>query len=89
MYINHPHPTRGVKRPVGYDTCNVWAFVVFKIHINPFRGLFSSTPDRWLSKTFLTIDDRGSKIDRNSVFDCRLSLIERLMAIENSVSTYF
>ena len=30
------------------------------------------TPDRWRSKTLLTIDERGSKIARNSVFDSHL-----------------
>ena len=29
------------------------------------------TLDRWQSKTLSTIDERGSKIDRNSVFDCQ------------------
>ena len=38
------------------------------------------------SKTLLTIDERGSNIARNSVFDCHLSPVERQMAIENSVS---
>ena len=32
-----------------------------------------NTPGRRQSKTLLTIDERGSKIDRNSVFDCHLS----------------
>ena len=31
-----------------------------------------NTPDRWLSKMLLTIDERGSKIASNSVFDCHL-----------------
>ena len=34
----------------------------------------------------LTIDERGSKIARNSVFDCHLSPVRRQMAIKNSVS---
>ena len=38
------------------------------------------------SKTRLTIDKRGSKIARNSVFDCNLSPVGRQMAIGNSVS---
>ena len=45
-----------------------------------------TTPSRWQSKTFLTIDERGSKIARNSVFDSHLSPVGRQMAIENSVS---
>ena len=46
-----------------------------------FYMLATITPDRRQSKTISTIDERGSKIDRNSVFDCHLS---RLMAIENT-----
>ena len=41
------------------------------------------------SKTILTIDERGSKIDTTRVFDCQLSPVGRLMAIENSVPDYF
>ena len=48
-----------------------------------------NTPDRRQSKTLLAIDERGSKIDRNSVFDCQLSPVGRQMAIENSVSDDF
>ena len=48
-----------------------------------------STPDRLQSKMLLTIDERGSKIARNSVFDCHLSPVGRQMAIENSVSNFF
>ena len=33
------------------------------------------TPGRRQSKTLLTIDERGSKIARNSIFDCHLSPI--------------
>ena len=44
-----------------------------------------NTPARRQSKTPLTIDDCGSKIDRNSVFDCHLSPVGRQMAIESSV----
>ena len=40
------------------------------------------TPGRRQSKTLLTIDGRGSKIDRNSVFG-------RQMAIGNSISNDF
>ena len=46
------------------------------------------TPDGRQSKTILTIDEHGSKIDGNSVFDCHLSPVGRQMAIENSVSGY-
>ena len=35
------------------------------------------------SKTLLTIDEQGSKIVRNSVFDCHLSPVGRQLAIEN------
>ena len=48
-----------------------------------------STSDGWQSKTFLTIDECGSKNARNSVFDCHLSTVGRQMASENSVSSYF
>ena len=44
-----------------------------------------NTPDRQQSKTLLTIDECGSNIASNSVFDCHLSPIGRQMAIENSV----
>ena len=48
-----------------------------------------NTPYRWQSKTFLPIDERGSNIARNSVFDSHLSPVGRQMAIENSVSNEF
>ena len=38
-----------------------------------------NTPDRRQSKTLLTIDQRGSKISRNSVFDCHLSPVGETM----------
>ena len=47
------------------------------------------TPDRRQSKMLLTIVEHGSKITRNSVFDCHLSPIRRQMAIKNSVSNNF
>ena len=53
------------------------------------ENLVSHTPGRWQSKTLFTIDESGSKIARNSVFDCHLSPIERQMAIENHVSIDF
>ena len=37
------------------------------------RNSFNITPDRRQSKTLLTIVERGSKIARNSLFDCHLS----------------
>ena len=43
----------------------------------------------WQSKTLSTIDERGSKIERNSVFDCHLSPVWRQMTIKNSVSYDF
>ena len=45
--------------------------------------------DRRQSKTLLTIDKRGSKIGRSSVFECRLSPVGRKMAIKNTVSYDF
>ena len=47
------------------------------------------TSDRRQSKTLLTINERESKIDRNSVFDCHLSPVGRQMAIKNFASTFF
>ena len=47
------------------------------------------TLGRRQSKMLSTIDERGSKIDRNSVFDCHLSPVWQQMAIENSVSNDF
>ena len=40
------------------------------------------------SKTLFTIDERGSEITTTSVFDCQLSPVGLLMAIEYSVSNY-
>ena len=42
--------------------------------------------DRRQSKTLCTIDERGSQIARNSVFDCHLSPVGRQTAIKNTVS---
>ena len=53
------------------------------------EGLAVITPDGQQSKTLLTIDERWSKIARNSVFDCYLSPVGWQMAIENSVSKIF
>ena len=47
------------------------------------------TPGRRQSKMLSTIYERGSKIDRNRVFDCHLSPVWRQMAIKNSVSNHF
>ena len=47
------------------------------------------TPGTRQSKTLLTLDERGSKINRNSVFDCHLSPDWRQMVIEISVSIDF
>ena len=47
------------------------------------------TPGRMQSKTISPIDEHGSKIDRNSVFDCHLSPVRRQMAIKNFVSNDF
>ena len=61
-------------------------------HRGPDKRKFSdnkTTSDRRQSKTLLTIDDRGSKIARNSVFLCHLSPVGRQMAIENYVSNFF
>ena len=55
----------------------------------PNLGRSVNTPGMRQSKTLSTIDERGSKIDRNSVFDCHLSPMWRQLAIENSVSYAF
>ena len=47
------------------------------------------TGDRWQSKTLLTINEHGSKITRNSVFDCHLWPVGEQMGIKNSVSNNF
>ena len=47
------------------------------------------TPERWQSKMHLTVDEGGSKITRNSVFDCHLSPVRGHMAIKHSVSSNF
>ena len=49
----------------------------------------NTTPGRRQSKMLLTIDERRSKIDKNSVFDCHLSPVERQLVIKNSVSNDF
>ena len=41
------------------------------------------------STTLSTIDKSGSKIDRNSVFDCHWSPVGRPMAIKNTVPIIF
>ena len=41
------------------------------------------------SKALLTINERRSEIAKTSVFDCQLSPVRQLMAIDNSVSNYF
>ena len=53
-----------------------------------FRRVWYSRGKRQ-SKTLYTIVERGSEIDRYSVFDCHLSPIGRQMAFENSVSNDF
>ena len=48
-----------------------------------------NTLDRRESKMLSIIDERGSKIDRNSVFICHLLPVGPQMTIENSVSIDF
>ena len=50
---------------------------------------YNITTGRRQSKTLSTVEERGSKIARNSVFDCHMSPVGRQMAIENTVSSYF
>ena len=47
------------------------------------------TPSRRQSKMLLTINEYGTKMARNSVFDCYLSSVSQQMAIENSLSIDF
>ena len=47
---------------------------------------YRQTSGRRQLKTLLTIDERGSKIDRNSAFNCHLAPVGQQMAIKNSVS---
>ena len=55
-----------------------------------FENIYTiATPGRRQSKTLSTIDERGSKIDKNSVIDCHLSPVWRQIAIKNSVSYDF
>ena len=60
-----------------------WVLIYFN---TGFMHTSIDTPGRRQSKTLSTIDERGSKIDRNSVFDCHLSPVWRQKANENSVS---
>ena len=55
---------------------------LFYWHFSKINDGYGNTPDRQQSKN-LTIVERGSKIARNSVFDCHLSPIWRQMAIES------
>ena len=48
-----------------------------------------STLDRLQSTMLLIIDECGSKIARNWVFDCRLLTFRRQMTIKNTLSNYF
>ena len=54
-----------------------------------FFAVAEITTGRRQSKPLLTIDERGSKIARNSDFDCHLSQVWRRMTIERSVSNDF
>ena len=57
---------------------------LFYWHYSKFNDGYGNTPDRQQSKTLLTINEHGSKIARNSVFECHLSPIRRQMPIQNS-----
>ena len=63
--------------------------VVFFMFGSCFMAYILVTLDRWQSETFLTIDERGSYIARNSVYDCHLSPDWQQMVIVNSVSNDF
>ena len=53
------------------------------------QAMTGFTPGRRQSKTLSIIDERGSKIDRNSVFASHLSPVWRQIAIENTISIGF
>ena len=90
------HGSRGLQRhysPLEDIVCklrNIVANVLWRndqtisISIN-IRSFIIS--DRRQSKTLWKIDDRGSQIAGNSVFDCRLSPVGRQTAVESSVSS--
>ena len=81
--------------------CTLGIGICYSSDIHPFNSrrqndiqqgeteLFIFTLGRRQSKTLLTIDERGSNIARNGVFDCHLSPVWRQMAIKNSVSNGF
>ena len=52
-------------------------------------NMTKSTQDRGQSKTLLTVNEHGSKIARNSVFNCHLLPVRRQMAFKNNVSNNF
>ena len=66
--------------------CSKWLNLMsmFLLKIN-----FVSTPEMWQSKLLLTIDECGSNVTRNRVFDCHLPPVRWVMAIENPVSNFF
>ena len=66
-----------VRDDTGKDCC--WSLIA------PFHTGWAARQ----SKMLLTIEECGSKMARNSVFDCHLSPVWRQMAIKNSVSNYF
>ena len=59
------------------------------VEIKKCVNLTWTTPGRRQSKTLSTIYEHGSKIDRNSVFDCQLSPVWQQMTIKNSVFNDF
>ena len=65
-------------RPKRANSTHLHYTIVKCLNMNVYNSNFRKnkiTPDRRQSKTLLTIDERGSKIDRNSVFDCHLSSV--------------
>ena len=76
--------TERLKWPVCITLIQSYMYVMIELNANEVN-----TPDRRQSKTLLIIDERGSKIARNSVFDCHLSPDWRKMAIENTGSSAF
>ena len=73
----------------GYFIKNRFARTTCMLSSTVRKFVDKNTPGRRQSKTLFIIDERGSKIARNSVFDCHLSPIGRQIAIENSISNDF
>ena len=84
MLSVHGYAFKSASKCIFVVVTHLWTIVKVGIICHLF-----STRDRWQPKMLLTIEEHGSKIARNSVFDCHLSPVGRQMAIKNSVSNDF